>query len=327
MSSDNLNSDGGDSLNRIDDEDVVVNIIDSYLPYNQTSTVTEDHSSKVEDIDIVSFANKFIETHSSLEIKERLDEKIQRIIVNICTKTSSVSVESMKRLMRNHFQGKITSSKAERDFYFLVEVVIKAAIVQYLLFKPSSMFDKLTSVTELIKEYPVFVSEQIGEAELQYLLIFRNMMKVALEVIPGKCNKRLLMSVCSTLEGSGKVYSTGGTQSQSTKRRVLIYEHESHMKRVPRTATIAAAAVHSNSNILCECGSNIQKRTEWIHKKSKRHMAFTEKADSDDKRLQFLSAVQSVEETNNSESKERGYNNNKDVLLWDSQYCIACSDP
>mmetsp|Transcript_27308 Transcript_27308/g.38811 ORF Transcript_27308/g.38811 Transcript_27308/m.38811 type:complete len:325 (+) Transcript_27308:338-1312(+) len=311
-----------DSLILINKESAVVNIIESFLPHKRICSAIENIElpSSGMGMDIVSFANKFIAQHCPQEINEHLGEKIHQIIVNICSATSSISIESMKKLMGDHFQGKINSTKQDRSFYFSVEVLIKAAIVQYLSFTPSSIFDKLISVKELLKEYPTFVSEHINELELQYLLTFRNMMKIALEIIPGKCNKRLLLDLCSTLEGSGRIYSTGGTQSRSTKRRVLIYEHESHMKRVPRTpmsASVPTAAV--NPHIFCECGSTIQKRTDWIHKKSKRHIAFTKKVESDNKRLQFLSAVHAVE--TNSESE--GIINSHNILL-DSEYCKTC---
>ena len=63
-----------------------------------------------------------------------------------------------------------------------------------------------------------------------YLLTFRAMMRTALEVIPARRNKMLLIAICALLEGSGRIYITGGTQSSATSRRMKIFEQESGVR-------------------------------------------------------------------------------------------------
>jgi len=182
--------------------------------------------------------------------------------------------------MKAHFNVKLFKTKNERSILFSIEVVVKAAVVYYLSVQQVSVFDKFNTVEELLGEYPSFLLEDIDSTELQYMLTYRNMMKLALEVIPAKCNKRLLMNICATLEGSGKTYITGGTQSLSTFRRVQIYEHESEIipkKRPERRVVCPIKPSKTGGTTTCECGSVILLRTVWRHKKSKRHMAYLEK--------------------------------------------------
>lgn len=65
------------------------------------------------------------------------------------------------------------------------------------------------------------------EKEKEYLLRFRNFMMTALTFMPGKRNKGLLINACRRLEGSGVLYTPGSGQTNSTKRRVAIFERES----------------------------------------------------------------------------------------------------
>ena len=82
-----------------------------------------------------------------------------------------------------------------------------------------------TSVDELLRRYPDFV-EVKERQELQYLLAFRNIIRIALLVIPPLSNKQLLLNIGGRLEGSGNEYITGTSQKICVTRRVIIYEQE-----------------------------------------------------------------------------------------------------
>ena len=69
-----------------------------------------------------------------------------------------------------------------------------------------------TSVDELLRRYPDFV-EVKERQELQYLLAFRNIIRIALLVIPPLSNKQLLLNnIGGRLEGSGNEYIIGTGQ-------------------------------------------------------------------------------------------------------------------
>ena len=78
---------------------------------------------------------------------------------------------------------------------------------------------------ELLRRYPDFV-EVKERQELQYLLAFRNIIRIALLVIPPLSNKQLLLNIGGRLEGSGNEYITGTGQKICVTRRVIIYEQE-----------------------------------------------------------------------------------------------------
>ena len=94
-----------------------------------------------------------------------------------------------------------------------------------------------TSVDELLRHYPEFIDVK-DKQELLYLLAFRNIVRVALLIIPPLGNKQLLLNIGGRLEGSGNEYITGTGQKQCVSRRVAIYEQEGRVtcqKKKPKT--------------------------------------------------------------------------------------------
>lgn len=287
-----------------DDEEAVVSILDSFLTPEKCLNVIEHDevpamvmentsANVVSDNDewgdsthgdsIVEAVYSHIADICPPKVKLVLGDRLKEIISSLCYSGSNINPLTIKRLMKNHFNVKLFKSKNEKNFLFAIEVILKAAVVYCLSFRKDSIFDKFKSVGELLEEYPSFVQEDLDASELEYLLAYRNMMRIALEIIPAKCNKRLLMNICSTLEGSGKVYITGGTQSLSTCRRVLIYERESDMKPKRRPERRNQSLNKSSKTYgvtSCDCGSVILMRTVWRHKKSKRHLAYLERIGS-----------------------------------------------
>jgi hypothetical protein len=67
--------------------------------------------------------------------------------------------------------------------------------------------------------------------ELQYLLNYRNYLRISLQIIPARLNKQLLLKVASRLEGSKNEYITGGGQKIAVTRRVDIYEKEGNVTK------------------------------------------------------------------------------------------------
>lgn len=209
-----------------------------------------------------------------LIIRNLILDKLKLVINSTLKSDDPIDKFYLDKLMKRFFNVKLFQSKGEKKFLLAVEAILKSAIVYYLYLANPHRPDLFTSPSELIEEYPEFAASDVDSVELKFLLIYRNMMKVALQVITPQRNKRLLMDICSTLEGSGKVYITGGTQSASTCRRVSIYEREADVQRTRRPKRQVSRKVPQKTTTICECGSEILIRTTWRHNSSKRHISY-----------------------------------------------------
>jgi hypothetical protein len=210
-------------------------------------------------------------------------ERIRYIITNFCSEESRICSSSVAELMTMYFQPNgFRADSIEKEVLSEVEVIVKAGVVYFLALRLLSTFDKINDTEEFAKDYPEFSgTDDIDDLELQYLLIYRNMMKVAIGVIEPEGHKRLLMRICSFLEGSRRSYATGGTQSPSTSRRVLIYERESGIQCSRRGARRPARPPTSRKSApyACPCGSIIMKKQSlWSHQTSKKHIAFVRRS-------------------------------------------------
>lgn len=88
--------------------------------------------------------------------------------------------------------------------------------------------------------------------ELEYLSYFMLSMKDLLNILPGHQNQGLFLGVCALLEGSGKVYKTGGDPSKETRRRMEIFLHLSGVVPTPKKRKVAMTSddksVHSGDS-------------------------------------------------------------------------------
>lgn len=243
--------------------------------------ITDDESEKsvnsTEIEDLVSKTINKINSVSSRDVKIFLQPTLQKIISSTCSKP--ITQSTMKCLLRDNFDVKNISTKEERDLLLKAEAVLKAGLVYFLSLKSLNIHDEIDTVDEFLavySQYPLFSKPSIDQLEGKFLLSFRNMMKKALQVIPAKRNKHLLVTICSLLEGSGRLYVTGGTQSVATSRRLQIYEHESgeQKRRRPERMRTAPKKPASKQMVTCDCGAVILKRTIWKHNQSKKHLEF-----------------------------------------------------
>jgi hypothetical protein len=93
------------------------------------------------------------------------------------------------------------------------------------------------SIDQLCAHYPDLRSLRDPQ-ELHHLLAFRNIIRIALLIIPPQGNKQLLLNIGGRLEGAGNEYITGTGQKICVTRRVAIYEQEGHVtvqKKKPKT--------------------------------------------------------------------------------------------
>jgi hypothetical protein len=105
-----------------------------------------------------------------------------------------------------------------------MNVLFKCCYV--LLLSLRENFLMFESEAELLQHYPEFVGLPLDET--RKLLVFRNMMKIALQLIDAKGHKGELLEIAGRL--SGRVVTTGGSQTTETKRRVLVYEREGELE-------------------------------------------------------------------------------------------------
>ena len=112
-------------------------------------------------------------------------------------------------------------------------LIFEAAYVMTLFMMPSSRPHIISSIEELTGKYPSFV--RVDEKELMTLLKYRNMMAIAILVLPPKSKKaHLLDLVTRIVEGNDVRYITGSGETASTRRRVTIYETEGKITPLPR---------------------------------------------------------------------------------------------
>lgn len=204
-------------------------------------------------------------------VKNVLGTKLHSIIFSIVT--NPITDQAIKNIIKDNFNMKLFQTKKEKAFLFNVESILKATLIYYISLKKPFVPDEFTTEEELLdeySEYTIFNSGNMDSTEIEFLLAFRNTMKLALQIIPAKRNKMLLVSVCALLEGSGRTYVAGGDQSAATCRRFQIYEHESGRKKGFPTKE------KEKPIVACVCGAVILRRTMWRHNRSSKHILFCE---------------------------------------------------
>jgi hypothetical protein len=131
-------------------------------------------------------------------------------------------------------------------------LVFEAAFVMTLFMMPAGRIQIWSNVSTLIDKYPMFSRNDIDEKELNTLLHFRNMMAVAILVLPPKSKKaHLLDLVTRIVEGNDVRYITGSGETAATRRRVTIYELEGNITPLPRPPrrTLSGSLSLSSDNI------------------------------------------------------------------------------
>lgn len=142
-----------------------------------------------------------------------------------------------KRLTEKYFD--VTEfNKTEQGKLILtqIHIAVRACYVLILAHQADKLSLLWNDVSQLLEAYPEFQGQD--EQELRYLLQFRNMMRLALLIVPPRMNKKLLINISARLEGSGKEYITGGGQKPCVSRRVLIYEREGNIQAEKRDERI-----------------------------------------------------------------------------------------
>jgi hypothetical protein len=154
---------------------------------------------------------------------ESLLEKRLRQVISDADKVE-VDVKTTRKLTERYFDVQAFQTEKQKLALSQIHVILRTTYVLILSHHASVQELQWNSLSTLLQHYPQFVDQD--EHELRYLLRFRNMLRVALLIIPPRLNKQLLLKVAGHLEGSGKEYITGGGQKPCVTRRVQIYERE-----------------------------------------------------------------------------------------------------
>ena len=212
-----------------------------------------------------------------IELRPMVDEPL----ANLIGKLSSQSIRLEDVDVKRDILLQVSSDKKTQ---YLLEVVFKAALVYFRSLEQSeveAVEDPATDLMTAYNKYTVFrllLSSDERELELSFLVTFRAMMKSALTFIPARRNKLLLIAICALLEGSGRSYITGGTQSPATSRRMIIFEQESGIRRTFHGGSSLVPAEEKNLTVKCSCGAIILKRSIWKHSQSIKHSLFTHRS-------------------------------------------------
>jgi hypothetical protein len=103
---------------------------------------------------------------------------------------------------------------------------------------------------KLLEDYPEFVD--LSEEEITYLLKFRNIVKIIINMFENKTIKQICIDIGGILEGSGKKYICGSGETTQTKRRVLIFRKEANVNLEKRNG------YNKRSRSVSLCDTNIK---------------------------------------------------------------------
>lgn len=164
-----------------------------------------------------NFADMCLTEEESSRLKSCIEEANGTTITKFTT----------KRVLERYFQDrKYFSDHPDKNRRRDLTVLFKSCYVLICFYQHRYAHLKYKSVEELKQNYPQFAQRNLFDDELQLLLRFRNLMRIALVIIDAQSNKHVLLKIAGRLEGSHREYITGGGQTLAVKCRVEIYERE-----------------------------------------------------------------------------------------------------
>eukprot|EP01038_Epipyxis_sp_PR26KG_P005492 gene5492-7604_t len=164
-------------------------------------------------------------------------KKLRKAINDTNTTEITMLNSSAKSLLARYFEED-DSIKDDKKLVNMISKIFLSTYVLILSTYEENQHLKWHGVDKLLEEYgslPEFdvnlPKNECDERELYHLLNFRNMLKIALIIIPAESKKCTLLQIAARLEGSNKgEYITGGGQKPAVTRRVSIYRREGNVK-------------------------------------------------------------------------------------------------
>jgi hypothetical protein len=129
--------------------------------------------------------------------------------------------------------GNLVVNKLHRSH--ILRLIFESATI-CLMMKLERYSSKLwTDTAVFIESYKDYESFKVTltDEEIQKCLKFRNVMSIALQLIPPKL-EHLLDLVTKTCEGLGVTYTNGSGRTKATSRRIDIFRHEADKKQCKR---------------------------------------------------------------------------------------------
>lgn len=151
-------------------------------------------------------------------LRDFIYNKIPSIDENVLSSASYI--KGLKKNIPQDYQRQLTITKRAH----VVKTAFTAAVLRHII---KTRGFTLPSSNEL-KRYDFYEKGDLvitNRQEVLFLLGFIRTLKTMLSLnLDGRSNKILFLNVCSVLEGSGKIYATGGAPSKAAKRREIILE-------------------------------------------------------------------------------------------------------
>jgi hypothetical protein len=170
----------------------------------------------------VSFSSDVTEDQRIVDaVRIALEEFNKTLTVNQCQEGVSIKLAS-------EIASQILSEDIKRlNRRVEKKLIFEAALILLFSIRSPDCGSLQIDMASFLEEYPDFAPDRVGQEEAEKLLLFRNMLCVALLLIPARFNKgHLLDLVTRIMEGHHVQYITGSGETAATRRRVKIYETE-----------------------------------------------------------------------------------------------------
>eukprot|EP01006_Ploeotia_vitrea_P028655 TRINITY_DN61311_c0_g2_i1.p1 TRINITY_DN61311_c0_g2~~TRINITY_DN61311_c0_g2_i1.p1 ORF type:complete len:876 (+),score=-33.26 TRINITY_DN61311_c0_g2_i1:22-2649(+) len=190
------------------------------------------------------------------EIVHKHREKLLKVmpIYHTYMYSNNLHQKTYKYILEEAQKVGYVKAKADSEDTMLFE----ACFIVLLHFKPDIREKLIMDFQSFLNFYPSFKTDkEIDDKEIMKLLLFHNMMTLALQVIHAKFKKQHLIELVTRLsEGNQKKYCLGGGQSVFVNRRVTIYETVGGVTKQPRAprwneiiSTLTSAFLPSNHSV------------------------------------------------------------------------------
>lgn len=215
-------------------------LIDRILPNSATLTFGIDRCEEVmaefEEMK-KNVARQLIRIFADVPYFTKLAPKIIRLLEDV-PNYDFINPRTMAIAMDRYFElsGLTRKSPSAIALKKQIEIVVCCAYIM-MKYNDPNVQDLLWTDRAQLHEYGFQIN--VETEEQIYLLNFRNYMIIALMLLPPEENKKLLLDVCSRLEGRDTYIErhTGGGQTNDVRRRMQIYYLENNLP-IPESAVI-----------------------------------------------------------------------------------------
>lgn len=135
-------------------------------------------------------------------------------------------------IVERYFDVKEYQCPERKTILHDITMIMKACLVLLFSYHPQAQRYMFRSTAEMLSYYPHFID--CDSRELCLLLRFRNIMRIAILLIPARQNKHMLLKIAGRLEGAHRDYIMGGGQRKEVDRRVNIFHQESGLPEQKR---------------------------------------------------------------------------------------------